>query len=412
MKTEQYKLLTLAIVLCVLGLLIWQFSKPIKTKFAWEKTYGDGKTQPYDFGVFEQMVQLNTSKNFVLVSERLEDVLKASDVPKTIYIRIGEQANYNQKEVDELLNFVEMGGQAWLSTENVSDNLLKEIGEVDSSFKFGVFRDSNVNIRVQDSRSKSFEYNISTRGYGKKSINFDWRYLSGLSLRKNISPLGTVDGVLNYVVISRGKGKLFLHSSPIMFSNYLLNNDSGYLHLSAVFEDFNFENILFDKINRNKELSNRSDNKRAASPLAYVLKQKPLRWAWYLILMMTILYFAFYTKRKQKFIPIWSVKKDFDCLWIDSLVALHLNKGDYKMLSALRMKLFMSHLRQVFKLSEDQIESKDYKQIAIKIGGSEEQVKLLFEHYQLIQHSNRMSSERFIEWNKIVNELKKKTNKN
>ena len=81
---------------------------------------------------------------------------------------------------------------------------------------------------------------------------------------------------LNYIVVEYGKGKIFLHSLPEAFSNYYMLKNNGQ-YAADVLSYIDADKIYWDEYLK-------TGRKVVTSPMRFVLNQKPLTWAYYVLM--------------------------------------------------------------------------------------------------------------------------------
>jgi hypothetical protein len=395
------------IIVLILGFVFWRLTNDDKVNYIWHKTYSDGEVQPYDFGVFKGLLEKSSSQKFNVVKQDLLSSIGNSKPEHSTYIYIGDIAYLGKDEIENLIGFAEKGGKVWISAEWVPDTLLAILGGSETSLQIEQFNRTSVKVKTHHPIDSSFEFKWTSRSFNKKPGSFEWCFITGGKENTQVIPRGSINEALNYIELNRGKGKLYLHTSPILFSNYVLNKESGFVYLNTVFRGIELEHVYYDISARNPKEENEDKHINRASPLAYILSQKSLRWAWYILLIMAVLFFAFYTKRKQRVMPVLAVKSNFGLRFIETLSALHLKQENYKGMSELKMNLFLQFLKQKLRINLADIEQEQYDRISIKSGVSIQQIQLLFERYKQIQNSDEVSAEMFIELNRLINGFKK-----
>ena len=108
-----------------------------------------------------------------------------------------------------------------------------------------------------------------------------------------------VAGVRTY-----GKGRVVVVTMPLIFSNYgILNDTIRPFALRLLSECGDAPVVRFDRTLREKKDS-ADDEQDSGSPLRYLLKNRPLRWAFFLALATLVAFVAFSARRRQRVIPV------------------------------------------------------------------------------------------------------------
>ena len=407
MKNKSNKIWPFVLAILMIGILYWRWANPPKTKYNWVKTYTDGEYQPYDFGVFKSMLQHSSQGQFKILKNGLITSLPKQNIEGATYVFIGKQAFYSDTEIIELFKLVEKGADVWISAEVMPDTILKIIGGKDTSLLIGQFGSEQVKISCYNQLDTPVCFNWKVRSFDNQPEEWEWHYISGTNFNFNSYPRGNIDEGLNYIEYRRGKGKLCLHTSPVLFSNYCLRNDTGFGYLTSVFKEIELKNIYYDLGSRKPKNELDKKGRHTATPLSYILSQRSLRWAWYLFVSMAVLFFVFYTKRRQKLIALLPEKHNFSLRFIDTLLALHLKQGNFKYMAELNMDLFLNSIKQKYAINTAEVEAGNFESLAKKSGVSSQSIQLLFERYKQIQNSDEISAEMFLELSKLIRLFKK-----
>lgn len=87
------------------------------------------------------------------------------------------------------------------------------------------------------------------------------------------------------------------------------------------------------------------------SPLRFILANPPLKWAWYLILILTIIYVFNAMRRTQKPIPVYTLPENDTANYLDVVSRLYQKEGNHKHIIGIQEKLLHRHLRNKYRLN-------------------------------------------------------------
>src|SRR5690606_3172074 len=137
---------------------------------------------------------------------------------------------------------------------------------------------------------------------------------------RSITPLGyQEDGGVNFIRIAAGNGNLYLHSNPLVFTNYFLTNEENVAYASAVFSHLRGKGIVWDEYSKIPFAGN---NNAYNSPLYYILQQPSLKYAWWLLLLTVLLYVVFAARRTQRVIPVIDPKTNSSLEFVNLISSL------------------------------------------------------------------------------------------
>ena len=121
-------------------------------------------------------------------------------------------------------------------------------------------------------------------------------------------------GQVNFYKIKFGKGHVYVHTNPIVFTNYYLKDSIYFDYINTVLKDMPTGSIVWDVQSRVSKQSSSSSNNpfnpeiqmEEDSLTKYILSNPPLKWAFYLLGIGGLLFILFRSKRNQRIIPILS----------------------------------------------------------------------------------------------------------
>ena len=109
---------------------------------------------------------------------------------------------------------------------------------------------------------------------------YDTAFTRVLGVNENNQP--------NYIILFSGKGRIYLHVAPRIFSNYFLLTGDNYKYLENVLSYLRTDpkNIYWDEYYKNANLNRRKNNDgkddNDFSSLSVIRQHPPLLWAFWL----------------------------------------------------------------------------------------------------------------------------------
>jgi hypothetical protein len=145
---------------------------------------------------------------------------------------------------------------------------------------------------------------------------------------------------------------------PIAFSNYHLLRKDSRQYAESILSFLPKGNIYWDAYSRVPEMVARRRNQRrgysrqlpSEHPLSYILQQRSLAWAWYLLLGLAAAYLVFRAKRRQRVIPVVAKNENSSYEFISTIANLHFREKNYQNLCVQNMRLFLAQLRDRYGL--------------------------------------------------------------
>lgn len=203
----------------------------------------------------------------------------------------------------------------------------------------------------------------------------------------------------NFIKVNHGKGHLYLHSEPLILTNYYLLKPGNEKYVQDVFSYLpDRETVWFSGDNKNVAESR--------SPLRFILANPGLRYAWWLLLGGLLLFIIFNAKRKQRIVPIIEPKKNKSVEFVKSIGNLYLQEGDFHDMMAKKAQYFLNRVRMDLLIDTKDLDEKFIHLLHLKTGKSVEKIREATELIKKGQdpYSSVMQSD-LIKMNKLLDEI-------
>ncbi len=392
-----------------------------KTSYVWfYPYYQEDKKDPYALYFIYDLLR-NCSDDFTV----LKDSLFFEEGEGSSFVFIGEHINADSVQNERLLDFVEEGHVAFIASERFPVSLIYRMCErkhnnhwvstdeggeehevLLEDFSDGIFYDSFDDSLVYFELGWDtllFSHRFLFRGRNKARF-VAWKELyeelvcpcldvcpqEEIALRvlgrirmENYAydkdePLG-----VNFFYLPFGKGRIYLHTSPLAFTNYGLLEEEGFAYASAVFAHLPKGHIYWDsrppfvfepgtgRVRNHPSLSE--------TPLKYVLSQPSLAWAWYLLLASAVLFVVFMGKRRQRVVPVLLRPQNTSMEYVALIGQLTFLKGDHKKLGLEMLRLWVGYVHRHYALSlHGELSSEQASALARRSGASPELIEKIF----------------------------------
>lgn len=427
---------TIGIVLglAFIGLLVFFLFSNQKVEYNWNENYSQEGMQPYDLDLlYELLDDLEGSDLRVDMESRIPQALPVdADLEKErpSYVFVGWYPYYSSAEADSLLLFVERGGTALISSQAVPKDLMDYLyfdncyhtdnGALAYWQNYHVGQDSSVavnlahpQLRLQQAAKVTFRdrdgadvinWSFIPEDYLCDENRYPWAALGSFrfeteaaeqfnpSFQRHTVPSETVKkdkDYLNFIRIGYGKGHLYLHSTPRLFSNYFLREKAVLNYANRVFSHLPKGRIYWDKVSEYPVRAERSETRRprrvAESPLQYILAQPALRWAWYLLIAGALLFVLFRAKRRQRIIPVVEENRNTSLAFVTTIGSLYFQRSNHKHLVEQQMQLFLNRMRQRYGIALREREERDLQRLAERSEVPRPQIDELFTLYTKVE---------------------------
>lgn len=409
-------LLALIVIITLIGIFIVKSDFKPKSIYIWDKTYNDGNKEPYDFGLFKELIKDKCNNRFYEIKKDIKEaLLNQQDKDSSTYLFIGKNAFYTIEEINTLMDYTAQGRTAIIVSEWLPDTLINIISDYGKPIELKPIIQNSAFVEFNHTKFPKKKFFFRFRGENKNfNENTNWTVINEskqLSYYYDNTPnryieLSNLDCEANCIQIKNGKGKIIFHSNPVLFTNYFINNDSGFLHLNQVLNNVPLNYIIYDVSSRNYKRESAKQVSPGDTPLSYILKQKPLKFAWYFILITIFLYFLFRAKRKQRIIPVIEPKRNTSIKHLETISGMYYKEGNHKQIAITKMNLFNSFIRNKINVSTSEINEKIVDLIATKSKVELNTVKNIYDFYQkVIEPSPKISSTQLIEFHSLIEQF-------
>ena len=371
------------------------------------------------FIAYNQFKQL-FGYRYVQINEKpFDEAWQEMDVDSgkySLYVLITKNLAINNDEAEALLNFVKEGNDLFISADYFDDELLYKIHcqeerrrEIVSEVA-GIMKVTSVSMQ---------------ENYGDKSASYKYYYYPFLNSftdynSANTKVLGTNEiSSPNYVVFFLGKGRLYLHAAPRVFSNYFLLTQSNYQYLQNILSYLRPgpQNIYWDEYYKTKRISQKSgsggydksdtDN---FSSLSVIKKYPSLLWAFWLTVAVIITYILFNMKRRQRIINEIKPNENTTLVFTETVGRLYLQKKDNKNISEKMITYFYEYIRNKFFMNTSRINAQFITSLAGKAGISVADAEKLFDTINQVQSSEVVTDVELLSLNQHVQNFYKNKN--
>ncbi|MCF3111337.1 hypothetical protein LL912_21300 [Niabella sp. CC-SYL272] len=300
----------------------------------------------------------SNTKNF------LEDTLLNQESPGRLFISIGPQFTISSYELDALVRFIEEGNTVFISCFRPGEELEQlidgraSVGAI-QSYPFADYGPDTMHVELD---AAPFPKSYTTRYPGVA--------LEGYFVRTDKSTTRILgrgqEGRANFIELRKGKGRLFLHLSPLTFSNYFLLYQNNIEYFSQVFSMIpgDTHTIIWDEYYRKRRYANNKKNGWFAS----IMKQQSFRSGILLALFLLLVFTLLEMRRRQRFIPRIAPPKNDTLDFVKTMGLLYYDKKDNVNLAQKMSAYFLEHLRNKYHIFSKELNEAFVREVSDKSG--------------------------------------------
>ena len=376
----------------IIAVLVWIRSKEIN----WSRTYDVEKETPFASKLVFDYLKQTHSDDVKLLENSWADSSETLPQNGNLVI-IGEGTHPDDIEEKQLKEWVYEGGTLFWADRAFPDTLMNQ---------FHFYHDRFYPTVNSDSLDMFDEYEkLSwTQEFAPDSVKFFVGYHLDVCIPDQYFE-GKVLSLSNegYAVmleIPYGKGKLLLHSVPLVFTNFHFAERPNASYALQAFSYLSDGPVFWDQYR-----TGATDNFINRSPLRVIGRNPALKTAWYLSLIFGLMYLFWMGKRRQAVVPEFKPKENKSLEFAEQLGDLYYKQADARSILMKRI-----HGLQVFSMEQYHIRlvqfSEEEKQnLAGKMGISKEKLNTLWAAVHFIRRNRLIDESRLIDYNKLFNQV-------
>tara|TARA_R110002049_G_scaffold309272_1_gene519816 strand:+ start:14496 stop:15704 length:1209 start_codon:yes stop_codon:yes gene_type:complete len=366
----------------------------------WEESFDEKSNKPYGVSIFyKELRHIFKDQKMRTVYHTPYSYLYANSensygdhLAKGNFIIIGNSSYLDSESVNELLHFAKQGNTVFISDYYIPETLADTLNF-----------DVDYVLNEKDSISKlSFTYESLKSKNTSIDRNAGDFYFSKFNF-ENHNVLGhteTDKKRVNFLGIPFGKGNIYLHLQPKIFTNYNLLKDERYDYVNGILSYLPKDDIYFDSYT--KIYTAYDGDVEPKSDLGWFLKQVSFRWAWYTALILTVLFMVFNAKRRQRIIKIIKPLQNTTVFFVKTISNLYFETQDHKNLIEKKITYFLEHIRTDLKLDTSDLNEEFITKLTAKSGKKKEQIAQLVHYIKWLKGKNDFAEVNLITLNKHI----------
>lgn len=292
----------------------------------------------------------------------------------SLIMMIGNNVQFEEGETDSLFAFAEQGHQILISAASIDPHLLEQL---------------NVRRSYNSLNGDKSVQQLFLKDRNGAALPFSSKYRSGHSLHGYFEYIDTSshrfytlgmngDHEPDCIVFAVGKGKIFLHATPVAFTNFFLLQQNNYQYL----------NMLFSNIAEpvgHVYLCSFNTREQSFSDWGVIWNNKATRLALLLSLFALAVYILFEMKRRQKVIPIIAPLENSSVAFVETIGRLYYNKKNHTNLAEKMVQHFLDFVRSNYYLNTNNLDQEFIRNLAAKSGNEVARADTLVYHIKEVQ---------------------------
>ena len=318
---------------------------------------------------------------------------------KTLYIIITPTFSPGPRELDAIMEFVGNGNHVLISAFSWGYEFNDTMHVDQYSSPFASDEDSLwVTVR-NPVVSDSMDFTYPGKPDDSYFAEYDTTYAGVLGYNRK--------GQVNFIRHTyTGGGSIYMHTNPLAFSNFFLLHKKNNEFYNNVFSYFpqDIGNIQWDEYFR---YWGQGSGREQFSSFQVIMKNPPLRFAFWLVLLLFLLLYLFESKRKQRIIPKIAALRNTSLDFVKTIGRLYYQNRDNKNLATKMTAHLMDHIRSRYNIPTSVVNDNFISNLAYKSGYDLAALRNMFYHAKMIQDSPDVSDEYLMEYNKLTEDFYK-----
>ena len=376
------------VFLSILVVVVW--ANVAYQPVVWEKSFQREDTQPYGGKIIHDLLPYLMDGATVEAVDVPPYELLADTTQRNInYVFLTQQFQPDAVEAEALIDFVARGNVVFVAAEAYAGDLAPHLGlTVDYNFAYADtsllegfdFADSTLINLENPELKREGGYYYSTELLRTRFEVLPDSLWSRTLIEEYGEPahiqLGTyLDGGVNYMKITLGEGSFLLSTVPLAFSNYNMVLEGNAEYAYAALSYLPVQTTLWDRYYKpNKPV--------AQTPLRFVLSSPALKTAYYLGIVLLLLFVLMQIRRKQRVIPVLQPKENTTVEFAHTMGRLYFNRGDHADLAGKMLDQFRHYVQHRLNLPAQSFDEMAVERIAARSGIETREVERLMASMQ------------------------------
>ncbi len=276
--------------------------------------------------------------NKLLSSENADQADSGKE--KKLYLIISPEIVPDQSELNAMMNFIGQGNHLFIVSDYFGDSLMSGLDLRQARNMGFFFRKDSLSISLHNPLnwdSAVYRYpGVDAQGYASQ---MDSVYATVLGRDSA--------GRANFVrFVYKSGGSIYVHFTQVAFSNFFLLHRNNKEYYDQVFSYLpnSITHVIWDDYFRKHRSSD-------FSAFRFLLSNKSLRWAFWILLFLFGMIYLFESKRKQRTIPELPPMNNSSLDFVKTIGRLYYQRRDNGNLASKISSLFLDHVRTRYNIS-------------------------------------------------------------
>jgi hypothetical protein len=388
-------LVSLGVVFAFIILLSLYQKPPVN----WEPSFHKNETAPLGSKIIYELIKKGKDNGqFEEVNIPPNEFLKSRE-KKGCYLFYNSTIAWSDAAMDTLFEWVGRGNTVFISTSALPNTMLDTLAFRMESLEGELLDAAEILLQMQDnSYSKAAKYPFPAKlplAYIALDTTMGYKILGEIKLVYTDDGKESMD-YPHLIEIPMNNGRLFIHSIPVVFSNYFLLEESNLSYMEGLVGHLPGDQVIFH------DNFYKDGRQVLQSPLSVFLGNRSLRMAYYCVLLIGLCWVIFEGKRKQRAIPILRENRNLSLDFSHTLAQLYASRNAYASMINHQLAYFKEFVSNRYQFQLDLEDQNTWERLSEKSGRPEETVRKELFQLSKIKQSLEVSEKELMQVNKIV----------
>ena len=376
--------ITAIVLIAVVVMYLFSLNTSVKKEISTYISLDKRDKNPYGAYVFHESLKkfFPNAKFKISYSSPGDNKVFGDYNPNQLYVILQKEFAPTSYDVDDLITFIDRGNNVFISAFEMNSQLLKFINAASTEKNYSYHSYENYDSDTMRAQlvtppfpgENVYRYpGVSVESYFKKTDGSISKVI-GLSDK----------GAPNFIHLKKGNGNLFIHLSPIAFTNYFLLYDNNIQYFEKIFSQFPASTplIIWDEYFNTPH--SRANN---SGWFSAIMKNPYFRAGVLTALALLLIFVLTEMRRRQRIIPFIAKPANDSLEFVKTMGLLYYERGDHTNLAQKMSAYFLDHVRRRYKIFAKDLNPAFISELSYKSGVNQPLVE------SIIAQINRIHNE-------------------
>ncbi|MBS3915085.1 MAG: hypothetical protein KG003_11330 [Bacteroidetes bacterium] len=389
-----------------------------KTTHNWSRTLHTKNKEPYDISLFLAALRKSLGSDFHTIQNNsgLKNAWHSLQDGETkgTYFFIGDELYLTDEEMDLLVMHVKSGGTAFISASSIPQELFEKFPGLETRYLTTIYSDS-IELKFSHATLKKDTFLFENK-VKDKTQNTYWQYIGDRMESENqgqifngddktLVHISTIQNVFtDFVYLKFGQGRFYIHSNPVFLANYYLKRQEGRKYASYFLKHIPSQPLWLD-MSASFPKPDAKKGYTEKSVFDFLDQNKPLKYAWWILVASVLLFLFTGGRRKQRSIPIIQTPSNNSLTLVESLGYFYFTQNKNALVFKREWNQFLNFIRFHLRINTDMVNEDTMQRISHKSGVALNTIQDIFHMYEKYKIFSELSGNEMIQINKTISKF-------